>query len=69
MPDRPAAHAGSWYPGHPAALTHDVDEYAAAAGVPAVTDVMAVIAPHAGLMYSGRIAAYSYKAAAAREPR
>ena len=64
MPDRPAAHAGSWYPGRADALARDVDDYVAAATVPAVRALHAVIAPHAGLMFSGRVAAYAYKTAA-----
>jgi MEMO1 family protein len=64
MADRPAAHAGSWYPGRPDALARDVDEYVADASVPRTTTLHGIIAPHAGLMFSGRIAAYSYKTAA-----
>jgi MEMO1 family protein len=64
---RPAAVAGTWYPGTAGALARDVDRYAAA-----VNDaedlprgrVDAIIAPHAGLMFSGPVGAYSYKAAA-----
>jgi AmmeMemoRadiSam system protein B len=62
---RRAAVAGSWYPGNPGALARDVDEYLAAADPPPVGHLQAVIAPHAGLMFSGPVAAYAYKAAAA----
>jgi AmmeMemoRadiSam system protein B len=61
---RPAAVAGTWYPGSAGALTREVDGYVAAAAVPAGR-VDAVIAPHAGLMFSGPVGAYAYKAAAA----
>lgn len=64
MSIRPAAHAGSWYPGNPAALVHDVDRYVADAEVPRASRVDAIFAPHAGLMFSGRIGAYAYKTAA-----
>ena len=64
MSIRPAAHAGTWYPGTPAVLAADVDGYVADAVVPAASHVDAIIAPHAGLMFSGRIGAYSYKLAA-----
>lgn len=64
MSIRPAAVAGSWYPGHPAALTRDLDDYLEAAGPPPAGHVQAIIAPHAGLMFSGPVGAYSYKAAA-----
>jgi AmmeMemoRadiSam system protein B len=67
---RPAAVAGSWYPGSAQALARDVDRY-----LDAVPDahaprgrVDAIIAPHAGLMFSGPVGAYAYKAAAAAGP-
>ena len=61
---RPPAHAGAWYPGTTAALTYDVDSYLALAGVVRASRIDAVFAPHAGLMFSGRIGAYAYKTAA-----
>lgn len=61
---RPSAHAGAWYPGTTAALTDDVDSYLAMADVARASRIDAVFAPHAGLMFSGRIGAYSYKTAA-----
>ena len=64
MSIRPAAHAGSWYPGAPPVLTSEVDRYVADAAVPHASRVDAILAPHAGLMFSGRIGAYSYKTAA-----
>lgn len=65
MRDRPAAVAGTWYPGNPDALRQDVDEYLEQAAVEPGTGVRAVIAPHAGLMFSGPVGAWAYKAAAA----
>ena len=64
MATRPAAVAGTWYPGSAGALTREMDAYLGAAEVPALGDVLAVLAPHAGLMFSGPVGAYSYKAAA-----
>jgi AmmeMemoRadiSam system protein B len=64
MSIRPAAVAGSWYPGHPGALARDLDEYLEAVGTPPAGRVQAIIAPHAGLMFSGPVGAYAYKAAA-----
>lgn len=64
MPVRTAAVAGSWYPGTAGALEREVDGYVDAARVPRLREVQAVLAPHAGLMFSGPVAAYSYKAAA-----
>lgn len=68
---RPAAVAGSWYPASPGALTRDVDRYVAAVAPPGVIPrgrLHAVIAPHAGLMFSGPVGAYAYAAAAACGP-
>src|SRR4051812_24722933 len=67
---RPAAVAGSWYPGTAGALTRDVDRYLAAVDTLALPAgrVDAVIAPHAGLMFSGPVGAHAYKAAAASAP-
>jgi AmmeMemoRadiSam system protein B len=61
---RPAAVAGTWYPRTSGALTREVDGYLDAAGQGPAGDVRAVIAPHAGIMFSGPIAAHAYKAAA-----
>ena len=62
---RPAAVAGSWYPGTRGALERDVDGYLEAVGPDALPRgrLDAVIVPHAGLMFSGPVGAYSYKAA------
>jgi MEMO1 family protein len=61
---RRAAVAGSWYSDEPTGLAADVDRYVARADVaPMATPVIAIIAPHAGLIYSGPVAAFSYKAA------
>jgi AmmeMemoRadiSam system protein B len=57
---RRAAVAGSWYPAQPDALAREVDRYLLEAGAPPAGDVIAIIAPHAGLMYSGPIAAHAY---------
>jgi MEMO1 family protein len=61
---RPAAVAGTWYPGTAGALTRDVDDYLTAASDGPRGTVTAIIAPHAGMMFSGPVAAYSYKATA-----
>src|SRR3954470_276632 len=60
---RRAAVAGSWYPGEAAQLAADVERYLASAAVDAVPPPRAVVVPHAGLMYSGPVAAFSYQAA------
>ena len=62
-PVRRAAKAGSWYPGRPAALAAEVDGYlSAVADAPASGHVIGLVAPHAGLMYSGPVAAWAYRA-------
>ncbi|MGZ5034424.1 MAG: AmmeMemoRadiSam system protein B [Usitatibacter sp.] len=59
---RPAAVAGAFYPGEPAALAAEVATYLAQArrGPEGARPPKAIIAPHAGYMYSGSIAASIY---------
>lgn len=63
---RPAAMAGTWYPGDPHELAATVDEFLAHANQPpaglepAGGSLLALISPHAGFPYSGQTAAYSY---------
>src|SRR6185436_7309288 len=57
--------AGSWYSDDPARLTADVDRYVGRAEFdPIAGSILALVAPHAGLIYSGPVAAFAYKAAA-----
>lgn len=66
---RQTAVAGTWYPGTAGALAKEVDGHLE--GVPADTldwAPRAVIAPHAGIMFSGPVAAYAYRAAARAAP-
>jgi AmmeMemoRadiSam system protein B len=61
---RPAAVAGSWYPAAADRLARAVDGYLASAdadAAPSVDAITAVIAPHAGLVYSGPVAAHAYR--------
>jgi MEMO1 family protein len=65
MNTRPAAVAGTWYPASAEALKRDVETYLAAVpDKPTTGRVTALIAPHAGLMFSGPVGAHAYKAAA-----
>jgi hypothetical protein len=64
MAVRPTAVAGTWYPAHAGALAKEVDQYVAGAGAVPRGSVRAIIAPHAGLMFSGSVGASAYKAAA-----
>jgi len=61
---RPAAVAGTWYPRGTALLTNAVDRLVAVADESAGDlpgDLVALIAPHAGLTYSGTVAAHAYR--------
>lgn len=62
MDVRTASVAGSWYPGSREALQRAVDAHLAGA-TPAGEEScpIALIAPHAGLMYSGPVAAHAYQ--------
>ena len=54
--------AGSWYPGNHSVLRRDIETFLNL--VPETESegkVVAIIAPHAGYVYSGQIAAYAYK--------
>ena len=64
---RPAAVAGSWYPRDADALAREVDRYLGSAGPAPTGDLRAVLAPHAGLVYSGPVAAHAYHAVADRD--
>ena len=59
---RPAAVAGRFYPGEAAALARQVGAMLAAAGPAARPPLLpkAIIAPHAGYQFSGRVAAAAY---------
>jgi hypothetical protein len=67
MPIRRAAVAGTWYPAAPERLSAEVDQHLAAADqavrvrAPAGADLVALVAPHAGLKYSGPVAAHAYR--------
>jgi AmmeMemoRadiSam system protein B len=61
---RKAAVAGQWYPGTATELAAAVDGHLASAdlcGVQVHGDLVALIAPHAGLKYSGPVAAHAYR--------
>ncbi|HRS97878.1 MAG TPA: AmmeMemoRadiSam system protein B [Smithella sp.] len=61
-PVRKSVIAGSWYPGDPSVLRKNIEDYFRM--IPDVEisgDVVGLISPHAGYMYSGHVAAHSYK--------
>ncbi len=57
---RPAAVAGSWYPGAGGKLHAAVEGHLAGVARQVAGDLVALVAPHAGLMYSGPVAAHAY---------
>lgn len=61
---RPTAVAGTWYPATAGALGREVDGYVDAVAACPSGAIRAVIAPHAGIMFSGPVSAYAYKTAA-----
>lgn len=58
---RRAAVAGSWYPGSAPALAAAVEGHLARVEHDVPGDLVAIVAPHAGLMYSGPVAAHAYR--------
>jgi MEMO1 family protein len=58
---RKAAVAGSWYPGSAPALAAAVDRHLASTTRDLPGELVALIAPHAGLIYSGPVAAHAYR--------
>jgi AmmeMemoRadiSam system protein B len=58
---RPSPIAGQWYPADALSLAAMVDGYIQAAQIPALPgEVVAVVAPHAGHLYSGPVAGYAF---------
>ncbi|MFZ3055384.1 MAG: AmmeMemoRadiSam system protein B [Smithella sp.] len=54
--------AGSWYPGNPSILKKNIESFFES--VPDLTlpgEIVGLIAPHAGYVYSGQVAANAYK--------
>ncbi len=59
---RPSPIAGQWYPGNPARLATAIDEMVDRAPETEIAGrVVGLLAPHAGYIYSGPIAACAYK--------
>jgi len=60
---RPSPIAGRWYEGDPQRLAEGVDAYLTKAKLPELAgEVVGVIAPHAGHIYSGETAGYAFSA-------
>ncbi len=62
VPDlRPSPIAGTWYEADPESLSHTVKTYMDQASLPDLNgEVIALVAPHAGLRYSGPVAGYAF---------
>ena len=66
---RPSPIAGTWYDGDATVLARLVDQYLDGAQPPELDgEVIAVIAPHAGHIYSGAVAGYAFAAIRGRSP-
>ena len=60
---RPSPIAGQWYAGDPKRLSESVNEYIDIANIPEISgEIIAIIAPHAGHLYSGPVAGYAFAA-------
>jgi len=59
---RPAVLAGSWYPGNPNDLTKTIQHYVNQVKSSKIKNpIRGLISPHAGYVYSGQVAAHSFK--------
>jgi len=67
MDVRAAAVAGTWYPESADRLSEEIESYLARADLehepepPTEAELLALVAPHAGIAYSGRVAAHAYR--------
>jgi AmmeMemoRadiSam system protein B len=66
---RPSPIAGRWYSGDPQELRNSIQGYLENAQIPALPGrILGLIAPHAGHLYSGPVAAYAFKAVTGFKP-
>ncbi|NSW53669.1 MAG: AmmeMemoRadiSam system protein B [Anaerolineae bacterium] len=64
---RPSAIAGTWYPGDAHTLRRQLDEYLSTTALHETSgEMIALVAPHAGYMYSGRCAAHAFQQVAGK---
>ena len=61
--------SGQFYDADPEVLTKDVASYIAGASVSPQENVPMIIAPHAGYVYSGGVAGYSFKTVSEQKPK
>lgn len=66
---RPSPIAGTWYPSDPKKLALEIDNYINSAKVENINgEIVAIIAPHAGLRYSGPVAGHAFRAISETSP-
>jgi AmmeMemoRadiSam system protein B len=66
---RPSPLAGRWYPANPRELADSVDGYIQAANLPEIKgNILALVSPHAGHIYSGPVAGYAFKSVQGLQP-
>ncbi len=66
---RPSPIAGQWYSADPKKLASQIDRFIEAVDLPPLPgEVVGVMAPHAGHVYSGQVAAYAFAALRHLEP-
>lgn len=66
---RPSPIAGTWYPANPKTLANSIDEYLAQVQEKEIEgEITAIIVPHAGHRYSGRVAAHAFAAIRGLQP-
>jgi AmmeMemoRadiSam system protein B len=53
--------AGSFYPGDPDALRRQINKFLDNTELSKIEDIKSIVCPHAGYIYSGQVAAYSYR--------
>ncbi len=58
---RRSAVAGSFYPGDPEMLSRQVEAYLSNVEPRDLRGIRAIVSPHAGYVYSGQVAAYSFR--------
>ncbi|HVN95918.1 MAG TPA: AmmeMemoRadiSam system protein B [Syntrophorhabdaceae bacterium] len=65
---REPAVSGTFYPDEPVRLRRQIEGYLEDATVPAIdVEVLGLVSPHAGYVYSGPVAAYGFKMIAGRQ--
>ena len=66
---RPSPIAGRWYPANPKKLADSVDGYISQAELPPISgEIIGLISPHAGHIYSGPVAGYCFAALKGLQP-